>query len=161
MIISTSNQMSLQVRDNSYPNTAYLFSGSENFIKVTQEKSVYWVCQYNMFWYPFDSQTCSMDFFLSTNHAVLIPHNLTYNGPKDLSQYSVKSSKICTAFINGYPGVKVAISFTRRLINNILTVFIPTIILLILSYMANGFQDGYIDMVISVNLTVLLVLTTL
>ena len=153
--------MCLQVRDNSYLNTAYLFNGSENFIQRTKEFSINWICEYNMFWYPFDTQTCSMDFFLSTNSTVLIPHSLTYNGPTDLSQYSVQTYKMCSALISGNPGVKVTISFSRRLINNILTVFIPTIILLILSYMANGFQNGYIDMVISVNLTVLLMLTTM
>ena len=57
--------------------------------------------------------------------------------------------------------VDIEISLGRPLIANILTVFIPTIILLVISHLANVFDQEYLDMVIMVNLTVLLVLATL
>ena len=49
----------------------------------------------------------------------------------------------------------------RPLIGHILTVSIPTIILIVLAHMSKVFSDDYIDMVIQVNLTALLVLATL
>ena len=52
-------------------------------------------------------------------------------------------------------------SFVGPLLNNILTVFIPTVILVIISHMARHLEENYVDMVIQVNLTVILVLATL
>ena len=102
-----------------------------------------------------------MEFFISNDLAILNPSNLTFSGPMDLPLYAVHEYQMCSALVAGKSGVKIYISFRRHLISNILTVFLPTIILIILSHMANSFEDDYLDMVISVNLTVLLVLATL
>ena len=37
----------------------YLFEGSQNYIEYTKLFSTVWVCHYDMFWYPFDTQICS------------------------------------------------------------------------------------------------------
>ena len=42
-----------------------------------------------------------------------------------------------------------------------MTVFLPTFMLLIISQMSTLFSNNYLDLVIDVNVTVLLVLTTL
>ena len=68
---------------------------------------------------------------------------------------------MCAAMVGDYQGAEVTMSLGRPLISNILTVFIPTIILLIISHITNVYEKQYIDMVIMVNLTVLLVLATL
>ena len=52
-------------------------------------------------------------------------------------------------------------TLTRPIISNILTVFIPTTTLLAISFITRFFVEDYIDMVIQVNLTILLVLATL
>ena len=115
-----------------------------------------------MLWYPFDTQTCSMEFYFKLNDmAILSPGNLTYIGPKELPEYFVYNTQICSAIIARKPGVRVKIIFGRHIFSIILTVFIPTLILIIISHMVNRFQENYLDMVISINLTVLLVLATL
>ena len=45
--------------------------------------------------------------------------------------------------------------------NNLLTVFIPTTLLLLISFIARAFAEDYMDMVVQVNLTILLVLATM
>merc|ERR1719264_2357173 len=107
-------------------------------------------------WYPFDTQTCAMQFKIVNKFADFVdlnPRHLAYSGPTDLTQYVVKSSIMCRASIGEYEGVEVNISLGRPLISNILTVFIPTI-----SHISKVYDQRYIDMVIMVNLTVLLVL---
>ena len=91
----------------------------------------------------------------------LNPQHLTFSGPTDLTQYVVIGSTMCRASIGEFEGVEVNISLGRPLISNILTVFIPTIILLTISHISKVFEQRYIDMVVMVNLTVLLVLATL
>ena len=143
---------------------AFMFSGDENSQYLTKEFTILWICQFNMMWYPFDTQTCAMQFKIVNKFADFVdlnPQSLAYSGPTDLTQYVVKSSIMCRASIGEYEGVEVNISLGRPLISNILTVFIPTIILLTISHISKVYDQRYIDMVIMVNLTVLLVLATL
>ena len=50
---------------------------------------------------------------------------------------------------------------SRPLMSSILTTFIPTTILVVITYLVNAFALSYLAVVIQVNLTVLLVLATL
>ena len=46
---------------------------------------------------------------------------------------------------------------TRRLLGTILTVYIPTLLLIIISHMTNYFKSFFFEAVVTVNLTVMLV----
>ena len=48
----------------SYENI-YLFQGSENTLKLSKTHDTKFLCQYDMAWYPFDSQICTMDIVLN------------------------------------------------------------------------------------------------
>ena len=49
----------------------------------------------------------------------------------------------------------------RRLMNELLTTYLPTILILIIVYITNYFKTFFFEAVVTVNLTALLVLTTL
>ena len=49
----------------------------------------------------------------------------------------------------------------RRLMNEILTTYLPTVLILIIVYITNFFKTFFFEAVVTVNLTALLVLTTL
>ena len=143
---------------------AFIFSGEENSHYLSREFTILWNCDFNMMWYPFDTQTCAMQFKIINEFAdrvKLNPQHLAYSGPTDLTQYVVMRSIMCQASVGEYEGVEVNVSLGRPLISNILTVFIPTIILLTISHISKVYEQRYIDMVVMVNLTVLLVLATL
>ena len=53
------------------------------------------------------------------------------------------------------------VTLGRPIMNNLLTVFVPTTLLLVISFTARAFAEDYMDMVIQVNLTILLVLATM
>ena len=130
-------------------------------MRSSREYIASWICKFEMFWYPFDTQVCTMEFYIAFDLATLSPDKFSYNGPKNLAEFYVHNTEMCSGVIEDHPGIKVKIYLGRRLTSNVLTIFVPTIILVIISHMANEFQDNYIDVVISVNLTVLLVLATL
>ena len=131
-----------------------LFKGSENAINF--------VSSYNMRWYPFDSQRCTLQMFPIERYGVTLqPISVNYSGPKELTQHTVKGVNICSMTIKNKSGVIVEIILGRPLFGTILTVYMPTGILLMLSQMVRVFNKDYLDMVIEVNLTLLLVLATL
>ena len=52
---------------------------------------------------------------------------------------------------------QVQMNNARRLLGTILTVYIPTVLLIIISHMTNYFKSFFFEAVVTVNLTVMLV----
>lgn len=138
-----------------------LFAGSENAISYQRQITVNYMCVYNMRWYPFDTQRCSIKMFHTEDSITLRPSFVNYSSPKKLAQHFVKDVRICPLIIEERPGVIVEVTLGRPLFGTFLSVFMPTCIMLILSQMVRVFHQDYLDMVIQVNLTLLLVLATL
>ena len=88
--------------------------------------------------------------------------NLEYTGPLDLTQYFIKKKTFSDKTeANGMKIVFVDIYLGRRLLSIILTVFAPTVILNIVGHSSNYFKEFFFEAVISLNVTVMLVLTTM
>ena len=138
-----------------------VFKGSENIIFYKRQSTVNWSCDYNMRWYPFDVQRCTMEMFPSSSSITLFPTMVTYSGPLNLPQHFVKGVNICTLIYNNRTGIVVEVYLGRPLFGTTLSVFLPTSILLILSQMVRIFGADHLEMVVEVNLTLLLVLATL
>jgi len=58
-------------------------------------------------------------------------------------------------------GITIGILLKRRIINEILTTFLPSFLLIVIVYTTNFFKPFFFEAVVTVNLTALLVLTTL
>ena len=68
------------------------FDGSENTISISRVYSIQFFCEYDMAWYPFDVQTCTIEMVMDgvlENYADLLPGDLHFSGPKELTQYFV------------------------------------------------------------------------
>ena len=65
--------------------------------------------------------------------------------------------------IQGDPskGIELKIVMNRRIINEVLTTYLPTVFILIIVYSTNFFKPSFFEAVVTVNLTSQLVLTTL
>ena len=68
---------------------------------------------------------------------------------------------MCKSVITNMNAIIVEVTLNRPIVNFVLTVFVPTILLVIISFTARFFVEDYIDMVIQVNLTIQLVLGTM
>ena len=84
----------------------------------------------------------------------LVPSELNYLGPQDLTQYFIRQTSI-NSTATGY--IKVEVVLGRRLLGTILTVYIPTMLLVIIAHMTNYFKPFFFEAVVAVNLTVMLV----
>ena len=91
-----------------------------------------------------------------------LAHDLEYSGPLELTQYFIKKK----VFLNridekGVEILHVDVYLGRRLLSIILTVFAPTVILNIVGHSSNYFKEFFFEAVISLNVTAMLVLTTM
>ncbi len=117
-----------------------------------------------MTWYPFDTQVCTMDLTLNIVQAPfceVTAESLNYTGPMELVQYFVRNSSIELTEVNGYSAVRVSIVLGRRFLSDILTVYLPTVLLNIMGHSTVYFKPFFFEAIITVNLTVMLVLTTM
>ena len=68
---------------------------------------------------------------------------------------------MCRSRIFGKEAIIVEVTMGRPIMNSLLTVFIPTTLLLVISCTTRAFAQDYLDMVIQANLTIILVLATM
>ena len=136
-----------------------VFSGEENNITMSRVYSIQFFCEYQMQWYPFDQQTCTIQLIMDgvlDNYANLIPGVLEFSGKRELTQYFVREYKIRGEKILMKKSVVISVTFGRRLLGIFLTIFFPTILLNVIGYTTNFFKDFFFEAVITVNLTSML-----
>ena len=149
---------------NEYDEDIQIFDGMENTIRLSRAYDIEFICEYDMRWYPFDSQTCHLDFVLDASAASfveLLNGTLEYWGPVELAQYFVRSTLMQEFAYRDRTGVRVLVVFGRRLLSNILTVYVPTVLLNTMGHITVYFKPFFFEAIITVNLTVMLVLTTM
>ena len=139
----------------------HIFNGSENALSWSREYNVEWNCAFAYHWYPFDTQVCQMQFARRFSKTVLHPVNLQYNRNISLDRYTLTRVRMCESTINNKKAIIVEVTLGRPIVNNLLTVFVPTMLLVIISFTTRLFAEEYIDMVIQVNVTVMLALATM
>ena len=143
----------------------YIFKGEENSIEFSRVFEERWICEYSMNWYPFDTQKCSMTFTASKEMSSFL--NLVVNthknlGPTELTQYFVRETKMRKILLSAEKAaIEYQVVLGRRLLGTFLTIFLPTILLNVIGHATNFFKAFFFEAVVSVNLTVMLVLTTM
>ena len=141
-----------------------VYEGASNEIELNRVYEIDFICTYDMQYYPFDIQVCTVDMTMAGSAAMFVdlkPGNLKYSGPKDLSQYYVMDYQIKNDKINNGNGVQVSVILGRKLLGNILTVYVPTILLNLIGHSTNYFKSFFFEAVVTVNLTCMLVLVTM
>ncbi len=145
---------------------AYLYDGKENPITLSRVYSERFLCEFDMSVYPFDTQTCRVVFVMkgnADNLVQLLAKKLDYLGPRELTIYFVKDLKIFSKILHPaeIQSVIVELSFGRRILSTILTTYLPTFLICLVSFATNYFKGFFFEAIVTVNLTSLLVLTTL
>ena len=84
----------------------------------------------------------------------LIPEDLNYLGPQDLTQYFIRKTSMNKTIAGS---IRVEVVLGRRLLGTVLTVYIPTVLLIFIAHTTNYFKSFFFEAIVSVNLTVMLV----
>ncbi len=141
------------------------YRGSENPVTVSRVYTKDFLCEFHIQAYPFDTQECSTVFVMKGNlgsFVDLVPKDVQYLGPIDLSLYFVQDFSISKHTVPpNLDAVKVDIVFSRRILATLLVTYVPTALLCIVCFTTNFFKPFFFEAAVTVNLTSLLVLTTL
>ena len=94
-----------------------------------------------MNWYPFDTQKCRMTYSVTNelnNFIQIIPNGHGYLGPVELTQYFVRDTEMFSDFVGEEKQQAIVFEVTlgRRLLGNLLTIFLPTILLNVIGELA-------------------------
>ena len=143
--------------DNTYDEDIDIFEGKENPLRLSRAYDIEFICEYNMRWYPFDSQTCYMVILVDGSAGKfvdLVEDHIQYSGPKELTQYFVKKTDMRIQDFGPRMAVLVvSITLGRRLLGTILTIYLPTVLLNVIGHATNFFKPFFFEAVITVNLT--------
>ena len=139
---------------------AFLFKGSDNMISQEKSLTCEYICQFDYHWYPFDTQNCPMIDNITSNLYKIKAGSIKYEGSIDVGRYYFHSINYCEVDKHGRSGMFIDFTIKRPILNNLITLFLPTGMLVLISQMSTAFSKSFKDMVIEVNTTLLLVLTT-
>ena len=110
-------------------------------------------------------QVCTVNLIvrkLETSVMEITPHVINMESETVLTQYIITNWTLeYKNASNVGAGIQMTLVLKRRILNAILTVYLPTILVLIIVYATNFFKDFFFEAIVTVNLTSLLVLTTL
>jgi len=142
-----------------------IFLGKGNRITFQQVFTKEFECEYQLQLYPFDTQRCTINLEVREVERELVviqPEKITNLGSTVLTQYIITNMTLnYTDQVDMTKGIQLVVLLKRRIENALLTTYLPTILILIIVYITNFFKPFFFEAVISVNLTALLVLTTL
>ena len=142
-----------------------IFEGIENVLTFEMTYTKSFQCEFQLAMYPFDTQTCIVNMTINKlehQSLTLTPKAIKMVGKTILPQYLVTSWKM------GYrnsssqsQGIQVTLTLKRRIINEMLTSYLPTTIILMVVYCTNYFKMSHFNTALTINLTAMLLLTTL
>ena len=139
---------------------AEIFLGELNPILYRRTYSTKFDCSFNLRSYPFDTQECIMQLEVPQYHqdlVELIGTNMSYTGPKELSQFEV----VKTTLDNKDGKALFIMLFRRRFTYQIVSVYIPSLSLLIITLVTGYIDTSHFEANIMVHLTTMLVMYTL
>ena len=140
------------------------YSGSENPIYMVRFYNQKFFCDFKMYWYPFDVQKCRLRMTMKRAYdpfTELVVDKIAYEGDRMLTKYEVKDVIMKLDSQSKKQELYVEVVLGRQLLSIIMNVFVPTLVLNIISYSTNFYKDEYFESVIAINLTSMLVLVAL
>ncbi|XP_059081415.1 uncharacterized protein LOC131879190 [Tigriopus californicus] len=143
-----------------------LFSGGTNSIYMTREYYEDYACQFDLQYYPFDTQVCNLEFVIQGLPEQYVKLELDHKGvefvgTRSLVEYDIQMEDIELKTIENKSAVAVRVIFRRRMEFHVTNTFLQTFILIGIGYMSLHFDvDNFSDRIM-VTLTTMLVIATI
>ena len=150
-------------------NVREVYDGTYNPLNKFSEHIIRFFCDFDgVVQYPFGSETCSFEFYLEgrangkteINHTLKYPEK--YSVGKSIGQYEIEGWSIETRQTESKKVVTITISLTKRKFNIIMMNYIPALLMNIINQATNYITgDSKYDLIITVNITSMVVLATI
>ena len=94
------------------------------------------------------------------NTTTLLPRRMTMDQLKDMTQFIITSYALVNA---SYPktGIQMLIRMKRKIMSEMMTTYFPSLLLMMITYATTFFKPFFFEAALSVNLTTMLVMTTI
>nr|XP_045595897.1 uncharacterized protein LOC123756697 isoform X1 [Procambarus clarkii] len=146
---------------------ARVYEGSDNNIRVARKYTVVFQCSFNFFYYPFNTDYCYMIFRMNTNTDKYVAlwkdgAGIHYRRKDKLAEYTI-GKVIMRRLVTDepYSGLQAIVQMKRLYTTQVVTVFIPTTLINVISFATFLFKWFDFQNRIMVSLTALLVLSML
>ena len=142
-----------------------IFSGSTNRLTMRQTYTKTFQCQYQLSNYPFDTQVCYLkvavpDF--DTENVRLHAAMMELRENKELTMYTISKWNLMYNIAGDLDsGVKMMIMLKRRIQNELLTTYLPSTLLAFITFATMHFKSFFFEAALTVNITTMLVITTI
>ncbi|XP_066989241.1 uncharacterized protein [Macrobrachium rosenbergii] len=149
----------------SYAHEVDLFNGGDAPLILERKYHVRYGCAFDLNRYPFDTQSCSMEFesqFTTSSYMELVPGHVHFSGRRQLVEYVVgEISMEATTQNSSFSGLQVQLIFIRQSGYHLVATYLPTSIMIVIAYLSFFFGVEDFNDRIMVSLTSLLVLSSL
>ena len=140
-----------------------IFEGSENALTMNQTYTHEFQCNFDLRRYPFDRQTCSIDMTTTNLDAPtmrLNPKHLWMEQNADMNMFHMDRWDFG---YKGSPekGLQMKILLKRKVTSEMLTTYLPSFLLLMITFATTFFKPFFFEAALTVNLTNMLVMTTI
>ena len=146
-------------------NATEVNDGNVNPIIRFSEHYMTFFCEFNgVSQYPFGTESCSFDFYLQgrANRFTKINHTLKYPARKSIGQYDIIGWKIENQETESKNVITITISMAKRKFNIIMMNYVPALLMNIINQATNYITgDSKYDLIITVNITSMVVLATI
>ena len=154
-----------------------MFRGDENSLLMQQSYTRNFHCAFQLRRYPFDTQvieepnkeslmilfqTCSIEMAMGTldrSTVTLIPENLTMRQNVDMPIFLITDWKLKNKTTG--KGLSMVVLLKRKITSEMMTTYFPSLLLIAITFATTFFKPFFFEAALSVNLTTMLVMTTI
>ena len=142
-----------------------IFKGSENRLIMRQTYTHEFQCVYKLDNYPFDKQTCSIDIRTSDRESStlkLLPKKLWMEQSVDMTLFLMEHWELVYKNESApEEGVSMTIVLRRKILSEMMGTYLPSILLMMITFATTFFKPYFFEAALTVNLTNMLVMTTI
>ena len=132
---------------------------------MTQTYTHEFQCVYELHNYPFDKQTCSIDIRTSDDESStlkLLPKELWMEQSVDMTLFHMEHWELVYKNESAAEeGVSMTIVLRRKILSEMMGTYLPSILLMMITFATTFFKPYFFEAALTVNLTNMLVMTTI
>ena len=97
---------------------------------------------------------------LDKKNVILIPNNLTMEQSEDMTLFTI-TNYVLVNDTNPKAGIEMKITMKRKILSEMMTTYFPSLLLMMITFATTFFKPFFFEAALTVNLTNMLVMTTI
>ena len=142
-----------------------IFAGAENGLTMRQTYTHRFQCNYILSRYPFDTQVCTIKMNVPTldrETVELIPRELVMEQAEEMTIFHIIDRQLVYRNTSQpREGIFMFIVLKRKITSEMMTTYFPTMMLTAITFATTFFKPYFFEAALTVNLTTMLVMTTI